>query len=667
MVIVCDGLDEGSIDESSLLWRFLQGKCIGIPASLRLVVTTRPCKAAGKISQSASYRGVEVVGFTREDVALFACKYLGEELGKKMLSHLDKQPSVASLSHAPLFCLMICDLFQEEQKLPSTRTEIFEKVVIALLHRYATAHNLDTSFRGFEDAPVSLKELITGLGKVAFLGIQEQKLYFTDVELREAGLPAEALELGFLTKSESTKFWKRDEYTFSHLTVQEFLSALYVSSQVLHTEEDLAKLLDTVRFEDGHLSTFWVFLAGLLKGTFLECLLDALSSPRVYLFSHNPNCVHLLYRMFAENHLAKSGAPSASVGKILTKYQVAFDHQSMSMSDCAAICTVLQCHTESELLHTVGISAFLPDSAFTQLLFAIDQCCKSIQRFQMRHAEFALTLQHFASMSAVFSSNARTLKVASFRFSRIGDDGLVKLSEGLRHCSNLQRLHLYNTNLSSSSGETLGQVLSRLPCLKELDIRFNDLKERGLQGLQQGLKQCSNLQCLLLPHTGQSSSSGETLSQVLSCLPCLKVLNIDHNDWEHRGLGELQEGLKQCSSLQRLLLSRTRLSSKSCVTLGNVVSCLPCLKALDISQNNLGDSGLEGLREGLKQCKKLTSLGLFLTCLTSRSGSILGDIVSCLPNLEELAVSESELGKRGHKDLAKDLKQCTKLVRRQLV
>ena len=116
VVIICDGLDEGSIDESSLLWRLLQGKCAGTPSSLRVIVTTRPCKAAGSISQSIAFRGMEVVGFTKDDAVLFACKYLGKEMGEKLMSLLDKEPAVADMIHVPLFCLLVCDLFQEEQR-----------------------------------------------------------------------------------------------------------------------------------------------------------------------------------------------------------------------------------------------------------------------------------------------------------------------------------------------------------------------------------------------------------------------------------------------------------------------------------------------------------------------------------------------------------------------
>ena len=300
VVIVCDGLDEGSVDESSLLWSLLQGKCIGIPSSVRVVVTTRPCSAAGTMSKSADYQGVEVVGFTKEDVALFARKYLGESAAKKLLSLFDKQPSIASMTHAPLFCLLICDLFKEEHKLPSRKTEVFEKIVVALLHLYADAHGLDGTFQDLAHAPASLRELAVGLGKVAFRGLQKKQLYFTDVQLKEAGMPIAALELGLLAKSESSTFWKRDEYTFSHLTLQEFLAAVYVSSELLRTDADITTLLARVHFNDGHLSTFWVFLAGVLQGGKVEAFLQAvarLPTPPLPLNRHLQ-----FFRCFAESY-----------------------------------------------------------------------------------------------------------------------------------------------------------------------------------------------------------------------------------------------------------------------------------------------------------------------------------------------------------------------------
>ena len=223
-----------------------------------------------------------------------------------------------------------------------------------------------------------------GLGKVAFQGLQKKQLYFTDGELVTAGMPLEALELGLLVKSESTNFWKRDEYTFSHLAVQEFLAALYVSSKVPQTDADMAMLGESVRFGDGHLTTFWLFLAGLLEGRLIEALLSQALSD---MSGHRLDlhwCHRLqLYRCYAESLLTHNGTPSASVDKLLNEYQVDFSWASLSVSDCAAIGIVLQSYPQTKRVHRVNFEwCYMQDAGLAQLLPSL-QRSKSIKSFNM--------------------------------------------------------------------------------------------------------------------------------------------------------------------------------------------------------------------------------------------------------------------------------------------
>ena len=528
VVIVCDGLDEGSVDESSLLWSLLQGNCVGIPSSLRVIVTTRPCNAAGDILQSTSYQGVEVIGFTKEDVAVFARKYLGKETSKKLLSLLDKQPSIASLMQAPLFSLLVCDLFQEDQDLPPRRTEIFEKIVVTLLHRYSKAHDLKEKFINLADTPASMRKLVIGLGKVAFQGLQKKQLYFTDVELKKAGMPAEALELGLLMKSESTVFWKPDEYAFSHLTVQEFLAAVYVSSEVLQTAANVAKLLEEVRFDDGHLTTFWVFLAGLLDGTMCEVLLDhALSgilNATRFVLSISPQNVQVLqlYRCYAESLLAQSGTPSASIGKLLKMGAVDFPFIKLSAADCTVIGTVLQFHNQTEHVQLVDfLHCGMNDAKLAQLLPGL-LCCKSMRIFFITGNR--LSSQHMLAMSDILANSGSTLVKLDLEFNRIEDDGLDMLAQGLKRCRKLKTLCLSSTGLSSKSGSTLSNVLCSLPSLKNLEISHNSLGDGGIEQLANGLQLGTRLVQLNIRYTGMSSESIPVLLHLLSSLPSLQLV-----------------------------------------------------------------------------------------------------------------------------------------------
>ena len=546
VVIVCDGLDEGSVDDfkGSLMWSLLEGKCIGTPSSLRLVVTTRPCSAASEMQSTGNYRGVEVVGFTKEDVSVFACRYLGQETGGKLLLLLEKQPSIASMTHAPLFCLLVCDLFQEEQELPSRRTEIFQKIVVALLHRHAKARDSKASFQDWTDAPASLKELVIGLGKVAFQGLQKKQLYFTDVELIKAGMPLEALELGLLVKSESTNFWKLSEYTFSHLTLQEFLAALYVSSKVLQTGADMAKLLENGSFGDGHLATFWIFVAGLLEGSLVEVLLAQVLSIMPERYTVQPFSWHhgqlQFYRCYAESLLAQSGTASASFDNFLTKYQVVFFGGALSVSDCVAIGTSLQFHPQTECVHWVDFGlCSMQDAGLAQLLPGL-QRCKSLKAFDMHWNN--LSSQHMPVVACVLANNASTLASVDLSTNRIGDDGLEKLSEALERCQKLKSLWLEGNDLALGDASTLSELLPRLPGLVELSVSNNRLGDSGIAQLAHVLKVCTRLKWLLIRRTSLSSQSFPILYRLLSSLPSLK-LGVGRHDFSFEDKEKLFHGV----------------------------------------------------------------------------------------------------------------------------
>ena len=521
VVVICDGLDEGVVDKSSLLWSLLEGSYIGIPVTLHFVVATRPCEAASHLSQSDFYRGVEVVGFTQKDVALFAEKYLGEEGGIKLMSHLDKQPSIAGMMHTPLFCLMICDLFKEEQELPSRKTDIFEKIVVALMRLYAKSHEMKSQFRSMANAPAELRRLVIALGQMAFEGLKKKQMYFTGEELENAGVPLEVLELGLLTKSEITEFWTQEEYAFSHLTLQEFLAALYTSNDVLCTEPDMARLLETTSFSDGHLSTFWRFVAGLLKCDIAETFLGA------YMAATDGNeSQPVLFRYFAESHLGRSGSSSAAVALYLKKFGLRNWHPFRSPeADCAAICKAVGAHIQSGCISEAQIVRF-PDARNTELLQSLRNCTTMKT---LRFTTDGPAQHHAPSLSILLANNASTLVSLDLSDSRCGDEGLAEMAGGLKQCKLLVQLDLERVGLSEKSGTTLGNIVSCLPSLEVLSCTSNKLESSGLQALAAGFSPTSGLKILNLQSASLLSSSVPVLVQLISSLVSLEIMDIALN------------------------------------------------------------------------------------------------------------------------------------------
>ena len=71
VLLVADALDEATVEEDSLLWEILTGKCEDLPR-LKLIILSRPCERALWLSKNCLFhRRLEVVGFTDARVQLF--------------------------------------------------------------------------------------------------------------------------------------------------------------------------------------------------------------------------------------------------------------------------------------------------------------------------------------------------------------------------------------------------------------------------------------------------------------------------------------------------------------------------------------------------------------------------------------------------------------------
>ena len=288
----------------------------------------------------------------------------------------------------------------------------------------------------------------------------------------------------------------------------------------------MAKLWENVRFGDGHLTMFWIFLAGLLEGSLVEALLaQAISNkPGRYLDSWMiRNHLHQLCGCYAESILAQSVTPSVSVDKLLNEYQVDLHYVSLSVSDCAAIGTVLQSHPQTERIHKVDFDGCcMQDVGLAQLLPGL-QRCKSIKSFNMRVNKLSLSSQHMSAVSGVLANNASTLRNVDLSLNRVGDDGLEKLSKGLQQCRNLQELWLIHIGLTSRSASTLSDVLSSLPSLEKLSISGNNLGDNGIAQLAHGLHFCTRLKLLDITSTALSSESFPVLNRLLLALSSLEL------------------------------------------------------------------------------------------------------------------------------------------------
>ncbi|XP_050957494.1 ribonuclease inhibitor-like, partial [Labeo rohita] len=153
-------------------------------------------------------------------------------------------------------------------------------------------------------------------------------------------------------------------------------------------------------------------------------------------------------------------------------------------------------------------------------------------------------------------------------------------------------------NLTAQSCESLSSVLkSSNSVLRELDLSRNDLQDSGVMLLSEELKSPNcQLEILRLCGCNLTTQSCESL---FSNSNILRELDLSNNDLQDSGVKLLSDGLKSPNcQLEILRLSGCMVTEKGCHYVFSALSSNPShLRELDLSYNLPGDSGVKLLTE----------------------------------------------------------------------
>ena len=260
-LIILDGLDEisvGHVRNDPFLTRLI-GFTVLVKATI--LITSRPHACQELVTN----RTIEVVGFGEDQIKEFVTKMFSDDVQsvETFLQQLDNYSNIYDLCYVPMSLVMVTQIFQYRQKsLPSTLTELYKLFIVMILCREkkksiekkvispAIATTVEENLHNIlPDLPKEMTKMLLLLCKLAYHSffdwcsvrekgfrrkvqvVKEPKIIFTEEDLVGSGieLTKEFDGQGLLQVATIYQL-TRDSvtYNFVHLTVQEFLCALYI-------------------------------------------------------------------------------------------------------------------------------------------------------------------------------------------------------------------------------------------------------------------------------------------------------------------------------------------------------------------------------------------------------------------------------------------------------
>ncbi|KAK9979023.1 hypothetical protein ABG768_012470 [Culter alburnus] len=740
VLFILDGLDECRLplkfdhnetwsDVSSpasldvLLTNLMKGNLL--PSAL-IWITTRPA-AASKIPPDCIDRLTEIRGFSdAQKEEYFKKRFTDQNQANTIIDHVKKSKSLFIMCHIPVFCWISATVLQnilEEKRNNDVKINQADEIsktqqesntedtpkTLTQMYTHFLRFQIQQSHRKYDGeytADVSWdKDSILSLGKLAFHQLERNNLIFYDTDLEACGIDVYKASVysGMCTQifKEETGITLGTMYCFVHLSIQEFIAALYAhlfldinktnvfvheskgqenknknlfKTRYAHLFRDINKknkiMIDFLKTavdkalesDSGHLDLFLRFLLGLSLQSHRQ-LLRGLMTQQDDNDQSNKRIVQYIKLKLEDNLPAERSINlfyclnELNDQTLVKEIQTQLSKGSLSSGDLSpaqwsALVFVLL--TSEEELEEFELQKFKKSD---ECLVRLSAVIKTSRRALLNDCN--LTDKSCPALAAVLGSDTN-LKELNMNNNNLQDSGVKLLCTGLKNIKcKLEILSLSSCDMTDEGCSALTSALKSNPShLRELNLSRNNLGDSGVKNLSDLLMNPQfKLEKLHLSGCSITEKQSVILTSALKSNPShLRELNLSRNNLGDSGVKNLSDLLMNPQfKLEKLQLEYCYMTEEGCSALTSALKSNPShLRELNLSWNNLGDSGVKNLSDLLMNPQfKLEKLHLSECSITEKQCVILTSALKSNPShLRELNLSGNNLGDSGVKNLS---------------
>jgi len=538
LAILLDGYDEfpESLRETSLIADIINRQVL---PECGLIVSSRP-HVSQHLHNKATLR-VDILGFTETEREHFIKQSLNKQPHKisQLVSYLQDHMTISSLCFTP-FNMLVLLFLHKQGFLPQNSTELYKLFICLTIRRHIAKCGNIIPIRDLDQLPEPYDKVIKQLSQLSLEAINNNQLTFTLDQIKSYCPELEAIQgaingFGLLQVIEHINlFDKTKTFNFIHFSVQEYLAAYYIANLPPDEEHSIIKeyFWSNIHY---NMFNFYVTLTEGQHPAFKQFLCSGKEMIAIEdkLFEDERRCLRL-YRVFKDTgdldicHTIEGRFTNKEInlqGTTLSPYNIEDLASLLTCSSCGnwKKINLYNCYIQDYGLRLLHCS--LHHSAVTiQELWLLSNnlssssdiflsdiiiTCK-VRVLSISENKGVGETRHFLTMILTDPSSViEGLGMYSNNFS--STKWAIHLFSLLRENKTVNKLSIWDNNMSDDACDAVCEALSSNNTLKILDISVNPITGQASQLILDALKLNSTLEKLFLPKYSEDITEEITL------------------------------------------------------------------------------------------------------------------------------------------------------------